>query len=353
MKIKLAILEKDQNYLNRIVSAFSIKYPDKLEIYSFTNMDMAISSIDSSRIDVLIADNSFEIDVASLPKRCCFAYFVDSADVDMFNNQKAICRFQKADLIYRQILSVYSEKAGNISELKLGDDSSKIIAFTSPSGGVGTSTVAAACALHFASTGKKTLYLNLEKFGSSDIYFTGEGQFDMSDIIFALKSKKINLTMKLESCVKQDNKGVYFFSQSKVALDMLELQTDEIIRLINEVKISGSYDYIILDLDFSMDNEIRKILSQALSIVWIGDGTETSNIKIMRAYTAFSIKENNEETPLTNRLALIYNRFSSKTGKMIGIEELRNIGGAPWYKQATNEQIVEELSKTTIFDKIC
>ena len=53
----------------------------------------------------------------------------------------------------------------------------------------------------------------------------------MSGIIFALKSKKTNLSMKMESCVKQDPRGVYFYSQSKVALDMLELGADEIGRL--------------------------------------------------------------------------------------------------------------------------
>ena len=33
MRIKLAILEKDQRYLNRIVAAFETKYADKFEIY--------------------------------------------------------------------------------------------------------------------------------------------------------------------------------------------------------------------------------------------------------------------------------------------------------------------------------
>lgn len=352
MKIKLAILEKDQNYLSRIVSAFSIKYPDNLEIYSFTNLDMAISYIDSYRIDVLLADSSFEVNVDSLPKRCGFAYFVDSVDIDTLNNQKVICRFQKADLIYRQILSIYSESAGHFSGIKLNNNSSKIIVFMSPCGGVGTSTVAAACALHFATSGKKTLYLNLEKFGSSNLFFMGEGQFDMSDIIFALKSKKANLAMKLESCVKQDIRGVFFYSQAKIALDMLELTIEDIIRLITEVRISGSYDYIILDLDFCINKEMRKILSQSLSIVWVGDGSEASNIKITRAYVAFSTKETNEEVPLTNRLSLIYNRFSSKIGKTVSIRELRNVSGVPCYKQATTAQIIEELSKTTIFDNI-
>ena len=44
MKIRLAILEKDPSYLNRIVTAFSAKYSDNLEIYSFTNQELALSA---------------------------------------------------------------------------------------------------------------------------------------------------------------------------------------------------------------------------------------------------------------------------------------------------------------------
>lgn len=65
--------------------------------------------------------------------------------------------------------------------------------------------------------------------------------------------------MKMESCVKQDQRGFYFYSQSKVALDMLELGTDEIIRLITEAKLSGSYFYIILDLDFGIDKDVMRL----------------------------------------------------------------------------------------------
>lgn len=144
MKIKLAILEKDQSYLNRIVSVFSTKYADKFVIYSFTDMNVALSVLDEEKIDVLVANDAFEIDVNALPKRCGFAYFVDVADIAMENDQRAICKFQKAELIYKQILSVYSENAGSISGLHLGDDSAKILVFNSPLGEMRTSTEVAA-----------------------------------------------------------------------------------------------------------------------------------------------------------------------------------------------------------------
>lgn len=352
MKIKLAILEKDQSYLKRIVSAFSTKYSDKFEIYSFTDQTIALATLDSSRIDVLIASDAFDINVASIPTRCGFAYFVDSVDVDTVNEQRAICKFQKADLIYKQILSIYSENARSVSGLKLGDESTKIIIFSSPNGGVGTSSVAAACAMHFAYQNKRTLYLNLERFGSADSFFAAEGYFDISDIIYALKSKKANLAMKLESCVKQDECGVSFYSQSKVALDMLELNTDDVLRLISELKLTGSYDYIVIDMDFTMNREAFKVYKQSHAVVWVGDGTELSNIKIQRAFNALSIMEQNAEATLTNRLCLVYNKFSNKTSKTVGDIGLRNIGGAPRYEHAATKQVIEQLSLMNMFENI-
>lgn len=117
MKIKLAILENDVNYLNRIVVAFNTRYADKLEIYSFTKYDAAIEALTTSKIDVLIANDSFDVNTKEIPAKCGFAYLVDSVDIENVRDQRAICKFQKADLIYKQILGIYSEKAENMSKI--------------------------------------------------------------------------------------------------------------------------------------------------------------------------------------------------------------------------------------------
>lgn len=352
MKIKLALLEKDRNYLNRIVSVFNTKYSDKFEIYSFSDLDMALETIENIKIDVFVVDEVFDIDLSKLPKRCGMAYFVDSADIDTFKEKRAICKFQKIDLIYKQIISVYSENAGSISEFKLENGNCNVICFSSPCGGCGNSTMAVATAVHFASQGKKTLYLNLEKFGSSDVFFKADGQFDMSDIIFALKSKNTNLSLKLESSVKLDNRGVYFYSQSKIALDMLELNMADIIRLISEIKLSSLYEYVVVDLDFSITTEYIKLYKQMNSIVMVSDGSETANSKLLRAYNAILTLEMNEDTNLINKINLIYNKFSNKTSKAIEDTEIKTLGGAPRYEHALCDQIVAQLATMSIFDKL-
>ena len=65
MKIRLAIVEKDANYLSHIVSAFNMKYADQIETYSFTNLETALQILDEARIDVLVATA-----LRSTPPRC-------------------------------------------------------------------------------------------------------------------------------------------------------------------------------------------------------------------------------------------------------------------------------------------
>ena len=352
MKIKLAILESDSNYLNRMVVAFNTRYADKLEIYSFTSYDVALEALASSKIDVLVASDYFDVDTKKLPARCGFAYMVDSPDIDNVREQRAICKFQKADLIYKQILSIYSENTENMSKIKLSEDGSKLITFSSPCGGTGTSSVAAACAVNYAKRGKKVLYFNLEPFGSSDNFFSAEGQFDMSDIIYALKSAKANLTLKLESCVKQDATGVNFFSASKVALDMQELDSEDIKRLISELQFMGGYDYIILDIPFGIDKTTLFIYELSHNVVMIGDGSDVSNTKIQRAYDALTIMEQNSGDAITNNMSIIYNKFSNKTGHLLENIELKIIGGSPRYEHATQKQVIEQLSILGTYDEL-
>lgn len=352
MKIKLAILEKDIGYLQRIVSIFSTRFSEKLELFSFTDPAVCLASLDNSRIDVLLASDVFQIDTAKLPKRCGFAYFVESPDVESVNGQQVICKFQKADLIYKQVLSLYSENAGNVSGLKFSNDTTRVTIFSSPCGGCGTSTMAAACAVHFASQGRKTAYLNLEKFGVADVFFNAEGQFDMSDIIYALKSKKSNLSIKLESCIKVSPEGVYFLTSPKLALDTMELNAEDIIYLIEEMKVSGGYDDIVVDLDFSLAKDTMDIYKKAHALIWVGDGSPSSNEKIVRAFQALMIMEQRADMPINNRILLLYNRFSNKTSKTADNSGIRNIGGAPRIEHATVPQLIANLSGLDAFDKI-
>lgn len=352
MKIKLALLENDLIYLKRIVDVFNTKYADKLEIYSFTDMSVAISALEQNKIDVFLADEAFEIDRSFIPERCAFAYLVDSSDIESVRNESAICKFQKADLIYKRILSVFSENAAEITGLHAdGNTNGRVIAFVSPSGGTGCSTAAAACAVKAAQKGKKVIYLNLEKFGSADVFFSADGTGDMSEIIYAIKSKKANISLKFESTVKQDISGVYFFSAPKNALDIAELDTDEIKTLIADLKMFGGYDYIIADFDFSIDKDMLSVLNESDQLVFVSDGSANSNVKLERAIESLNIIEQQDGVKLLLRSFLLFNRVSSHTSSK-PVTGLRELGGIKRYEGFDARQLLGEISKLNVFDAL-
>lgn len=345
MKVKIALLEVDSVYLTRITRAFNTKYPDKFVVYSFTEQAMAMEAVSKERIDVLLASDAFDIDVKALPKRCGFAYLVDAPAVETVKGQPAICKFQKIDLIYKQILSVYAEKSEVVAGTGSDDGSTRVILFTAPCGGVGTSCLAASCAMYMAAHGRKTLYLNLEKMGSADCFFTGEGQFNMSDLIFALKSHKANLTLKLESGLKTDPSGVGFYSGANIALDMEELAGEEKLQLLSELKIAGSFDVIVVDTDFDLGKEGLALMAAAGNVIWVSDGGEIANAKLSRALKSLAVLDERSDQPVMPKLAAIYNRFSSTGGRLLDESEIRCLGGTPKYEHATVQQVLGQLSK--------
>lgn len=352
MKIKLAILDSDQNYIERMTSAFTGKYSDKLELYSFSNMAGAMETIAAGRIDVFIANESYDIDVKALPKRIGFAYFVDSMQQETCRGQRTVCKYQKVDLIYKEVLSIFAENNRYAIGLGLrGEGGSKYIAFVSASGGVGSSTMAAAFSVYLAKRGHKVLYLNTEDFGSAESFFSGPGQSDFGDVIYAIKSKKSNLALKLESAVRQDVSGVCYYAPSKVALDLREMDIDDYKQLLEDLAIAG-YAYIVLDTDFTLSRECVQLLKAMDNVAFVSDGSAMSNQKFERAFHALSLLEKQEDFALSNRVALIYNKFSSKTGKAVENSYVQVLGGAPKYEQATSSQVLAKLQELSIFEKL-
>ena len=350
MKIKLAILESDPNYLKRVVPIFNNKYASELEVYSFTDVDAAMGCLTEKGINVLLANSTFKINFAEMPKKCGFAYLVDSLDIDRIDSHKAICKYQKAELIYKQILSIYSEQVPNITGIsKVENGAMKTIAFASPCGGVGTSTVACACAIFLAGSGYRVLYLNADVFGSADMFFSCDGQFDFSDVIYAVKSNKTNRALKMQSTVKQDASGVYYYSPVKVPLDMMEMHKDDYITLQNELKMLGCYDYVILDMSFPRTIEELKLFEFCNSVVMVSDTSDVSEDKIARAVRSIQIFDGNSEIPIQPRMAIILNKA---TANSLSQHEVRVLGSIPTYQQVSPSQMAKQLSLSEFFGQL-
>lgn len=173
----------------------------------------------------------------------------------------------------------------------------------------------------------------------------------MSDVIFEIKSKKANLALKLESYVKQDHSGVCFFSQAKNALDMIELKNAERMLLLEELSSMG-FDCIVVDSPFSLDADHLDLFVRSHEVIMVSNGTEIANFKIINAYNAVRIMDQNADMPIANRFCLAYNNFHASGCSKIDDSNIKNIGGVPVFANASPSQIVFQIAKRDLFEKI-
>ena len=352
MKIKVAILDSDNNYLKKITNVFNQKYADKVEIHSFTNADIAIEQLASERINIMLIDENYMQAAKEVSKQYNPIIMTDTNGIDNVEGISAICKYQKVDSIYKKILAIYSDNSNYSISISGEKEKGNIVMYASVAGGVGTSTMAIGYAINRAKLGKRVLYLDFNTISNVSAFLSGEGQYTFSDVLFAVKSKKNNLSMKLVSTVKKDISGVEYFEETSNVLDMTEMSDDDAITIIKEIEMLGEYDYIIVDASFSLSKAFVTFMEKAQKIIIVSDGNVAANTKVVKTYEALKLYEGRTNIPYTNKIGVIYNRFSNKTGHTIENGELKNIGGVPKFQDAKEREVIEHISGLGFYNNI-
>lgn len=352
MKLKIVIFDRNVEFINRFMRAFQQKYADEISISVFSKEDNFYRTLEEAYTDIVLVEQTVNIDRKKIPNNVIVAYLSRLSDVEEIDNTSVICKYQKVDLIYKQILDIYAENSANM-KFRQKSENAKILLFTSVQGGCGTSVAAAAYALRKALDGGKVFYLNLEKFGDTGLYFVGEGKLSFSDVIYSLKSKKSNLAMKIESAVMTDSSGVDFFAPCKNAYDMLELSDSDIRDLLQEIVHIKNYDEIIVDITGELNERMLMLMNEyAGSIIYVSDGSITGNGKFKRFCEAARVIEQRQETEILRKTSLLYNRFSSKTSMQLEKAAVNICGGIHRFEGITGRELVESVSKTEVLGQL-
>lgn len=352
MKIKVIIIDLDTDYTGRMQRIFQKKYADKVELRIFSDMDSFYAGIREAYADLVLFDSHLNFDISCVPENVVAGCLCDQKGIEEIGGVSAICKYQKADVLYKLMLGLFAEKA---SDLKLKTSGSLVhtTLFTSVQGGSGTSAAAAAYALKRAREGKKIFYLNLEKFGSSDMYFSGDGDMSFSDVIYSLKSRKSNLLIKLESSLKTDESGVDFFSDCRNAFDMVELKDAEIGSLIQGIGQVGEYDEIIMDLSGDLtDRMVFLMQDYADSIVYVCDGTMTGIRKFEKYCEVARVLEERKEIRLLGKTVLLYNRYSSKNSMQMEKLPVSLMGGIHRFESVSGRKLIEQIAATDTLKQV-
>jgi len=157
--------------------------------------------------------------------------------------------------------------------------------------------------------------------------------------------------LKLESVLKKSPDGIYFYAPSANPINLLDLDAEEFLSLLSEIKKSGLFNEIVLDMDSFPSVWMLEGLKEADDIWLIADGTEASAEKYDKFRVFISALEKKKQLRISPKMKIFYNKYSNKTGKPIENCGLEIGGGSPRYEGMEEITIVKKMADSNAFNK--
>ena len=133
---------------------------------------------------------------------------------------------------------------------------------------------------------------------------------------------------------------------------MNEMTDDEMMHLVRTIQATGSYEYLIVDIHFGLSERLLSLLKAAYKVVMVSNGTASANLKCRKAIEALQVMDSQRDEMYSDKIYILYDAFSSKSGKVMEEHNSRMIGGMPKYENAEAGYIADQISKLPYFSKL-
>jgi len=243
-KITVVIADKDELYLERLASYF-MEHNAQFDISTFSS-DSSFRKflLNQGKIDLVIIDPSMHCD--QIYSAHISAKILLVSGTEKLEGYESVKKFQKAGNILQEVLLKYAEATGNIDSIK-GKQRTKTVAFYSPIGGSGKTTLALVTAVACAAAGLRTFYLNLEKIDSTKFIFEKSPE-TMSKVFLELQLNGVDVGVKILSCKGEDAlTGIHYISAPNSIAEYAEVTDEGLDTIVKSLIHMSEYDVLILD----------------------------------------------------------------------------------------------------------
>ena len=364
--MKLLILDKDTDYLERFKHYMSKKYTH-LQISVCDNIETAKLLIHEETFDIFLFSVDFDnvkleelsIDVSNIS----FAYISETNEI--INGRDTIFKYLCISELYTAICELYEKNKKRVIKSnkteKTSDKQTEIITFLPIHGGAGSSTMAAACAISFA-TENEVLYINLEQRPSDTVFFSGENKKGLTDIISFLKTKYTDdsLIKLLKSVIQKDQKQqvakVSFIKGYTNIMDCLSTSEQNLEMMLNAIKNNTDFKYIIIDSDFIVSSVLKKLIFMSDKLVFVSSGSDISDSKLSKIQRYLQLLKRDAVQMPENYLLL--NQYYGLNDEKTIIPDMEIIAKLARYRTEGNSRITSQdvinqvLSNKDIFFKL-
>jgi hypothetical protein len=270
----LAILDYEIDYANNLMDYLNRKNSFLFETRVFTNMESLLKCAQNNMIDILIISEDIgdeHIEEDNIKN------ILILTEHNQLEDKSSIYKYQSMENIVREILSYYVSLEESRLQLscKSVNCHNKIIGVFSPAGGNYQTTFSLALGQALAKD-KMVLYMNFEVIPGSYIFKEEVNQAGLSDLIYYIKQRKPNISLKIKAMVQKLGRLDYL-PPVDFYMDLFEMNIEDIQILMDEITKNSDYEVVIIDMGFVGKNTID-ILKKCRTVYM-----PTSNSKIVKS----------------------------------------------------------------------
>ncbi len=265
-KIRFFIMDENKNYIKKLANYIFIEFSSKfvIETYSSINAILELfSNNEYSKDDIYLIDKKLYFKIKDHIKFKPIIISENPIDDE-------IDKFISGKKIIEKIYKIYNERDEISNILDIYENTSKLIGFYSPIGGIGVSTLSLLSSIILSDKNIETLFISFETNTSLDMVFKPDKTITLSNYFYYLLSDKELLIEKLRKENLLKYKNVYYINPFESVIDYMEITENEVNSFLSVLKDYTSFKRIIIDIPSSIDRKSLEILNEVDELVIVG-----------------------------------------------------------------------------------
>ncbi|WP_058305891.1 AAA family ATPase [Gracilibacillus massiliensis] len=309
-KLRLVLFDPDMEYIELFTNYIrSSEHAARFDVKSFSQEGSFQQYIENGeQTDILLkATNDFHLNEEHTHIETTL-HLVEETPEN--STEKNLFKYQPLGQLITQVIAFHYERNGKKEKKKMqSSGETSVISVYSASGGAGKTTTAFHLANEMKQNGLEVFYLNLELINTNPFLFNVEDKSSSSPLLYYLKSNKDQLPSKLEDMiVVDDDTSIPFFYFLPSAEEMMDLNEQEIQLLIEQLVALQTYDYIVIDLDSTINSTVLTALKKSDHVLWLLSNDMYSFYK-----TSYLLEELHgflNDGSFSDRVTLVLNRYT-------------------------------------------
>lgn len=346
--MRVGIISELVPFAERFSTALGSINQEEYQFLTFHDLNQAETAEENHQIDILLCDERL-YSSGALNIQCPLILLVEKKQEERTEgNISYVCRYKNIQE-WNDILQKQKKKP---MIQKKTSHQSRIVLFTSGSGGTGATTAAVAFSMYCAKKRWKPAYLNFEPVNSTELFFHGEALYGLDECLYSIRNGRYDFHTLIQQALQKDISGVRFLRPCRAPQDALSITGEEIVELCRKIQEEPLADILILDVKPDPSMNIVLPLLASHKIVMVTNGEFIANKKTEEFLQLIPSITNMSPIEVQEKTLLLYNRYRQDSGQVMKEVSVGKLGGINLRRENEPEVLAERLSKLEPFERL-